>query len=82
MPVWGMNHHRMPLVTGLLAIALVACQSPASSPSPGTTLKVLTTTTVFADIVQKVGGSRVTATSIIPPGVGPEDYEPKPDDAV
>ena len=25
--------------------------------------------------------SRVAATSIIPPGVGPEDYEPKPDDA-
>jgi ABC-type Zn uptake system ZnuABC Zn-binding protein ZnuA len=31
--------------------------------------------------VQNVGGSRVAATSIIPPGVGPEDYEPKPDDA-
>jgi zinc/manganese transport system substrate-binding protein/manganese/iron transport system substrate-binding protein len=43
---------------------------------------VVTTTTVFADIVQNVGGSRVAATSIIPPGVGPEDYEPKPDDAV
>jgi zinc/manganese transport system substrate-binding protein/manganese/iron transport system substrate-binding protein len=41
----------------------------------------VTTTTVFADIVQNVGGSRVSATSIIPPGVGPEDYEPKPDDA-
>jgi ABC-type Zn uptake system ZnuABC Zn-binding protein ZnuA len=82
MPVWGMNHHRIPQVTGLLAIALVACQSPGSSPSPGETLKVVTTTTVFADIVQNVGRSRVTATSIIPPGVGPEDYEPKPDDAV
>src|SRR5205823_10900192 len=28
-----------------------------------------------------VGGSRVAVSSIIPPGVGPEDYEPKPDDA-
>jgi ABC-type Zn uptake system ZnuABC Zn-binding protein ZnuA len=44
-------------------------------------VKVVTTTTVFADIVQNVGGSRVSANSIIPPGVGPEDYEPKPDDA-
>ena len=76
------NLHRIPLVAGLLAFALVACQSPGSSPSPGTTIKVVTTTTVFADIVQNVGGSRVTATSIVPPGVGPEDYEPKPDDAV
>ena len=51
-------------------------------PTPGPdALKVVTTTTVFADIVQNVGGSRVAATSIIPPGVGPEDYEPKPDDA-
>jgi zinc/manganese transport system substrate-binding protein/manganese/iron transport system substrate-binding protein len=66
----------------LVSLGLVACQAPGRSPSPGTTLKVVTTTTVFADIVQNVGGSRVTATSIIPPGVGPEDYEPKPDDAV
>jgi ABC-type Zn uptake system ZnuABC Zn-binding protein ZnuA len=70
--------------TGLLAAALlvigIACQ-PASSTPTAETLKVVTTTTVFADIVQNVGGSRVAATSIIPAGVGPEDYEPKPDDA-
>jgi ABC-type Zn uptake system ZnuABC Zn-binding protein ZnuA len=53
----------------------------AAGPSGGATLKVVTTTTVFADIVQNVGGTRVSATSIIPPGVGPEDYEPKPEDA-
>jgi zinc/manganese transport system substrate-binding protein/manganese/iron transport system substrate-binding protein len=41
----------------------------------------VTTTTVFADIVRNVGGRRVAVTSIIPSGVGPEDYEPKPDDA-
>jgi ABC-type Zn uptake system ZnuABC Zn-binding protein ZnuA len=73
-----------------LAVALAACGTGAGSASPGASsaavtpgpdLKVVTTTTVFADIVQNVGGSRVAATSIIPPGVGPEDYEPKPDDA-
>jgi zinc/manganese transport system substrate-binding protein/manganese/iron transport system substrate-binding protein len=69
------------LIAALLALGLMACQ-PSTSPSPPATLKVVTTTTVFADIVQNVGGSRVAATSIIPPGVGPEDYEPKPDDAV
>jgi ABC-type Zn uptake system ZnuABC Zn-binding protein ZnuA len=74
-----------------VAVILVAACGPAAS-APGATtsgsansaegaLKVVTTTTVFADIVQNVGGSRVAATSIIPPGVGPEDYEPKPDDA-
>jgi ABC-type Zn uptake system ZnuABC Zn-binding protein ZnuA len=75
------------VVIGALAIA--ACGPGAGSAGPaagsgdpsGGTLKVVTTTTVFADIVQNVGGSRVSAASIIPPGVGPEDYEPKPEDA-
>jgi ABC-type Zn uptake system ZnuABC Zn-binding protein ZnuA len=80
-----------PMSTAALAIALLlaACSpsgasSSAASPSAsaaGNALKVVTTTTVFADIVQNVGGGRVAATSIIPPGVGPEDYEPKPNDA-
>ena len=53
----------------------------ASATASADAIKVVTTTTVFADIVQNVGGTRVVATSIIPAGVGPEDYEPKPDDA-
>ena len=77
-------------IVAVAAMALAACQGSGSSPSATTgsvatpgpgAIKVVTTTTVFADIVQNVGGSRVAATSIIPPGVGPEDYEPKPDDA-
>lgn len=56
--------------------------SSASRPSlSADALRIVTTTTVFADIVQNVAGDRASVTSIIPPGVGPEDYEPKPDDA-
>jgi zinc/manganese transport system substrate-binding protein/manganese/iron transport system substrate-binding protein len=55
-------------------------RAPAITPGPGA-ITVVTTTTVFADIVRNVGGSRTDVRSIIPPGVGPEDYEPKPDDA-
>jgi zinc/manganese transport system substrate-binding protein/manganese/iron transport system substrate-binding protein len=73
----------------VLAVALSACApnggasaSPiGSGGSAGAALKVVTTTTVFADIVRNVGGGRVAVSSIIPPGTGPEDYEPKPDDA-
>jgi ABC-type Zn uptake system ZnuABC Zn-binding protein ZnuA len=73
----------------LVALLTVACGPGRGSSGPavgsgdpsGATLKVVTTTTVFADIVRNVGGSRVSVTSIIPPGVGPEDYEPKPEDA-
>ena len=72
-----------------LAFLVAGCGQGPGSPSPvgsGATpgpgaIRVVTTTTVFADIVRSVGGSRADVHSIIPPGVGPEDYEPKPDDA-
>jgi zinc/manganese transport system substrate-binding protein/manganese/iron transport system substrate-binding protein len=80
---------RLSLLAALMA-AIMSCQVASSgpSPSPGSAgspaqdaLRVVATTTIFSDIVQSVGGSRVAASSIIPAGVGPEDYEPKPDDA-
>ena len=77
------------LLSGMVVLAVAGCgsdggasglSSGGQTPAPNA-LKVLTTTTVFADIVQNVGGTRIASSSIIPPGVGPEDYEPKPDDA-
>ena len=72
-------NHRGSIAAGVIA----ACSNGGvASTAPTTrTVKVVATTTVFADIVRNIGGDRVTVTSIIPPGVGPEDYEPKPDDA-
>jgi ABC-type Zn uptake system ZnuABC Zn-binding protein ZnuA len=68
-----------------MAIAVVsvamACGAPMASPGTGSALRVVTTTTVFADIVRQVGGDHVTVESIVPAGVGPEDYEPRPADA-
>jgi ABC-type Zn uptake system ZnuABC Zn-binding protein ZnuA len=84
------NTNRLRAMTAIAVLVLSACQPGATSPGAASVsppspaadaLKVVATTTVFADIVQSVGGSRVAATSIIPAGVGPEDYEPKPDDA-
>jgi zinc/manganese transport system substrate-binding protein/manganese/iron transport system substrate-binding protein len=75
--------------TLLVGLLLVGCggrpgsssESAATRPVGPNPLNVVATTTVFADIVANVGGSRTSVNSIIPPGVGPEDYEPKPDDA-
>jgi ABC-type Zn uptake system ZnuABC Zn-binding protein ZnuA len=73
-----------------LAVIAAACSPSGSAPSGSANtsalpdpdaLRVVTTTTVFADIVRNVGGARTNVVSIIPPGVGPEDYEPKPEDA-
>jgi len=77
-------------VAVLVSLVLVTACGPWSAASPsggaasasgGTTLAGVATTTVFADIVKNVGGDRVSVTSIIPAGAGPEDYEPRPDDA-
>jgi ABC-type Zn uptake system ZnuABC Zn-binding protein ZnuA len=68
----------------MIALFMGACAASGGGPSDaveGGGLRVVTTTTVFADIVRNLGGSRVTVTSIIPPGVGPEDFEPTPDAA-
>ena len=54
---------------------------PIPSPAPDA-LRVVTTTTVFADIVRNVAREHADIISIIPAGVGPEDYEPKPGDAL
>ncbi len=71
------------LLVALPALVLIAaaCGADRATPAPPGTLDVVATTTVFADIVRNVGGDRVTVDSIIPAGAGPEDYEPKPNDA-
>ena len=78
------------LIGALLAAALLvgACTDPQPArlgsgvPTPDAdALRVVATTTVLADIVRSVGGSRTDVRSIVPAGVGPEDYEAKPDDA-
>jgi len=77
---FGLTRPIVALVIAETALA-AACAPQAGSPSEGASLKVVATTTVFADIVRNVAGDRATVISIIPAGAGPEDYEPKPDDA-
>lgn len=69
-------------MASVVTVLLAACGSGGgSTDAPVGALRVVATTTVFADIVRNVGGDRVSVNSIIPAGAGPEDYEPKPDDA-
>ena len=93
MPTQVRARHRVrpSLIAVLLAtVVLAACGGKTGTTNPGGSsrpspdpdaLRVVTTTTVFADIVAAVGGTRANVRPIVPPGVGPEDYEPKPDDA-
>jgi ABC-type Zn uptake system ZnuABC Zn-binding protein ZnuA len=71
----------------LLVIAVVsllgACagtQSPSAS-AGSTTIDVVSTTTVFADLVKQVGGDRVTVHSLVPKGGEVHTFDPAPSDA-
>ncbi|HEX8938811.1 MAG TPA: metal ABC transporter substrate-binding protein [Candidatus Limnocylindrales bacterium] len=69
-----------------LVMALAGCTRAGGNGTPGGSggggpVRVVTTISILADIVRHVGGDRVSVTSIVPAGVGPEDYEPRPDDA-
>lgn len=63
----------------ILLVALAACGGAPGSPSDGT-LHVVTTSTVFADLVRQAGGDRVTVTSLVPAGSDVHTYQAKPDD--
>ena len=72
---------RAPVVLLASVLAVMACAPGPVASGAGDTLQVVATTTVFADMVANIAGDRASVRSIIPTGVGPEDYEPKPDDA-
>ena len=76
----GLIIRRALLVAGIVLL-VAGCGGTSVSPPAAATVHVVTTTTVFADIVRNIGGDRVSVVSIIPSGAGPEDYEPRPDDA-
>lgn len=61
------------------SLAATGCAGAGSPPGGG--LKIVTTTTILADLVKNVGGGRVSVTSIAPAGAHVEEYSPKPEDA-
>src|SRR4051794_18184612 len=67
-----------PIVVCLSLIALAGVSTPASAqPTP---LPVVTTTTDLRSLAEAVGGARVAVTSLVPPGLDPEEYQPRPQD--
>lgn len=68
----------------MLAVATLAavagCGATASTGTVAGTLKVVTTTTVFADMVRNVGGEYVAVTSLVGKNGDVHTFEPKPAD--
>ena len=74
----------LPLAALLAACSGAADGSPSSVPGAGVSgagVPVVTTSSVFADLVRQVGGNRVDVVSLVPRGVDPHTFEPKPSDA-
>ncbi len=74
----------------VLALAAAGCSaapgggSTGSTAAPGTQgnrVLVVTTNTVFADLVAQVGGERVESVSLVPNGGDVHTYDPRPSDA-
>ena len=82
-----MTHHRLAALTATLVLALVlggcgggAAASGGDPSANPDALKVVTTTTVFADLVRQVGGSRVSVESLVPKGGEVHTFDPRPSD--
>jgi ABC-type Zn uptake system ZnuABC Zn-binding protein ZnuA len=70
-------------------ISLTACSATVTPPpstaastggTPGRIVNVVTTTTVFADMIRQVGGANVSVTSLVPKGGDVHTFEPRPAD--
>ncbi|MXY93467.1 MAG: hypothetical protein F4Y42_08470, partial [Caldilineaceae bacterium SB0664_bin_27] len=76
------------ILTSLLAIIfLIAACSPAApgttaAPAEGERLRVVASLSPIKNIVYNIGGDRIDLVGILPPGVDPHTFEPKPSDAV
>jgi len=65
-------HSRSALILAALALAFPALASER--------IPVVATTTDLRSLAEAVGGDRVAATSLVPPGMSAEDYQPRPRD--
>lgn len=64
----------------LLAAVLAVLAGVPGAAADATPLRVVSSTTMLADIVRQVGGDRVESLSLLKPGVDGHTFEPAPDD--
>jgi len=74
-----MDMRRGARAAALLLLLTGACGS--SGPGSGAGVQVVTTVSPITNIVQNIGGDRVSVTGIVPEGVNSHTFEPAPSDA-
>src|SRR5688500_12890899 len=68
------------LLVALVAVVGAVGSSAAQPGAQGRPIRVVTGLAIVQDLVQRVGGERVEAFSIVPPGADPHTYQPTPRD--
>lgn len=71
---------RLPALLIALGLAVLIVAVPRASAQPSASLSVVTSTAVFADMIQRVGGDHVEAFSLVPPGSDIHTFQPTPRD--
>ena len=73
--------HRWAPVLCLVGVSLLAAGCSSAGSGEATGVQVVTTVSPITNIVQNVGGGRVTVTGIVPEGTNSHTFEPAPADA-
>ncbi len=63
-----------------LSLIFLSCQKRETVPAGDKTIKVVTTLFPVYDFAKNVGGKRVQVELLLPPGMEPHSFEPKPGD--
>ncbi|MCS7290563.1 MAG: zinc ABC transporter substrate-binding protein [Roseiflexus sp.] len=68
----------------MLALALVACTSPATDDNnlSNRPIRVVTTTGIVGDLVRNIGGEQVSVVSLMGPGIDPHLYKASAGDVI
>jgi zinc transport system substrate-binding protein len=72
--IWG--------ITILICCAFFACQKNEGKPEGRKKLVVVTTLFPLYDFARNIGGPAVDVSLLLPPGVEPHDFEPRPADII
>ena len=76
-----MRRGRRLTAAALAFVVLGAAGCSSGAAATDGKVRVVATTEILADLVQRVGGERVSASSLVPAGGDPHSYEPTPADA-
>jgi zinc transport system substrate-binding protein len=68
------------IICFLLSLIFFSCQKKEADPAGDKKIKVITTLFPLYDFAKNVGGKRVQVELLLPPGMEPHSFEPKPGD--